>query len=453
MKNKIFYIILAVLLGNIIARAQTIKIMPGTTFKHVGIPYTIVLSNGAYFENNANVQGNNLVIKATGSGTNQIKGSGSLSIGQILMNKTTGQSLQLLKNVSIAKDITFSSGLLDLNGNNLLLADTALLVNESGTSHITGPSGGSVQIQANLNAPLAENPGNLGLVITSGANWGNTLISRSHNTFTSPGGGSSVARNYNIQPAINTALNAFLRMYYFDDEINALNETIFDFFQSTDNGAHWNNIGSVSRNVSQNFVNINGVQSMSLITLSTTNNPLPLLFTDLTANCEHNIATMQWRLPNPKDVASLQIEKSSNSTDWERVPQRIEIMSNVNYLYTFQDKDSPYSFYRLVFTGIDGEPNYSPVQTVNCKEGSPYFKLVQNPVRSQAQIEISSESNQYVSVQIFDIQGRLMITKPLNISSGNTSVHVDVNSLSSGMYHLRISNQQELLWNVKFVKQ
>lgn len=453
MKNKIFYIILAILSGNMIARAQTIKIMPGTTFKHTGIPYTIVLSNGAYFENNANVQGNNLIIKATGSGTNQIKGSGSLGIGQILVNKTAGQSLQLLKNVSIAKDVTFSSGFLDLNGNNLVLADTALLLNESSTSHITGPSGGSVQIQVNLNAPLAENPGNLGLVITSGANWGNTLISRSHNTFTSPGGGSSIARNYNIQPATNTALNAFLRMYYFDDETNALNENIFDFFQSADNGAHWNNIGSVSRNVSQNFVNINGVQSMSLLTLSTTNNPLPLLFTDLTASCDHNIATIQWRLPNPKDVASLQIEKSNNSTDWENVPPRIEVMPNADYLYTFQDKDAPYSFYRLMFMGMDGEANYSPVKTVNCKEGSPSFKLIQNPVSTQAHIEISSGSNQHISVQIYDIQGRLMITKPLDISSGNTSFHVDVNNLSAGMYHLRISNQQGLLWNVKFAKQ
>lgn len=453
MKNKLFNTIATILLCITAANAQVIKIMPGTTFKHIGTPYTIVLANDAFFENNANVQGLNLIIKATGSGTSQIKGSGSLSIGQILVNKAAGQSLQLLKDVNIAEDVTFNTGLLDLNGHNLLLADTASLVNESNTSHVVGTLGGSVQIQADLNAPLAENPGNLGLIITSGANWGNTIISRSHNTFTNPNGGSSIARNYNIQPTTNTALNAFLRMYYFDDEINSLNENTFDFFQSTDNGANWNNIGSVSRNVSQNFVNINGIQSLSLITLSTADNPLPLFITDLTAGCDLDKAVLKWRLPNPQKISSVQVEKSNNGTGWELLPEHIGMISDANYLYTFKEQGTSYSFYRLKCIGIGEDIHYSSVQPVNCQTGDLSFKLVQNPVRSAIQIDITASYSRQVAISLYDIQGRLVFTKPWNITTGNTSAYIDASNLSAGLYHLKIGNTRETLWQTKLVKQ
>jgi hypothetical protein len=452
MNRLSFYILAIALWCNIPVAAQGLKVMPGTTLKFSGGNYDLVLSDGAHLENNANIQSNNLVIVASGMGGNQIKGSGALSVGQILMNKTAGQILQLQKNINVANNVTFTGGLLDLNGFNLILADTALLLNESETSRIVGANGGSVQIQQHLNAPLAENPGNLGLVITSGADWGNTLISRSHNVFTNAGG-SSIARNFKVQPTNNTGLNAFLRMYYKDAELNGLDESILDFFHSVNNGLQWTNIGSVSRNVSQNFVNFNGIQSVALLTLSTTNNPLPLTLTDITANCNHNNPVLQWRITNPKTTSFFRVKKSGDGIDFITAAEHIDVNADEHYWYTFTDIPSSYSFYRLESLGIDGQVYYSPVQTVNCKDGNYVFRILQNPVVNVLQISIASQFNMDAGIQIFDLQGRLILSQPVRITPGLVTVSIDPGNLAKGMYQLRVSGRQELLWQTKFVKQ
>jgi hypothetical protein len=448
-----FFILPGILLCNIIVAAQGIKIMPGTTFKLTGGSLEVVMSGNTHFENNAAVQSNSLILKATGTGASQIKGSGALGVQQILVNKSAGQSVLLLKNVNVAGDVTFTSGLLDLNGSNLLLADTALLLNETETSRITGAAGGSVQIQNNLNSPLAENPGNLGLFITSGANWGNTVIRRSHNTFTNSGGGSSIARNYYVEPANNTGLNAFLRMYYLNAELNGLDENAFDFYHSTSGGVLWTDIGSVSRNTTLNFVNINGVQNVSLFTLSPTNNPLPLLLTDMAASCEHNTASVQWRTSSPQTTALFRIMKSNDGSDWETAADRIAVMPGADHLYIFTDTKPSYAFYRLESQNLDGTVAYSPVLAAGCNAENFGFSLLQNPVNDKLKIGVTSKNSKTVELQVFDLQGRLMISHPLNISPGVATLDIDAGKLAHGIYMLRINSQGEPFWSVKFVKQ
>jgi hypothetical protein len=448
-----FLILSSILLCHSIAIAQGIKIMPGTTFKLVGGSLDVVCAGATHFENNAPVQSSNLILKATGGGSSQIKGSGALAVRKILVNKSAGQSLLLLKNINVADDVTFSTGLLDLNGSNLLLADTALLLNESETSRITGAGGGSVQIQNNLNSPLAENPGNLGLIITSGADWGNTVIRRSHNTFTNSGGGSSIARNYYVEPANNTGLNAFLRMYYLDAELNGLDENAFDFYHSTNGGVLWTDIGLASRNTTLNFVNINGIQNLSLLTLSPLNNPLPLLLMDMTASCDHNKARLQWRTASPQSTSFFSVLKSKDGAAWEIVAGRVEVMPDADYLYTFTDATSPFPFYRLESISHDGSVAYSPILVANCSEENLTFNLLQNPVQDALLIGVTSKKNQEAEIQIFDLQGRLMITHPLKITPGVTKVNINAGHLPPGIYNLRINGPQELFWRIKFVKQ
>ncbi len=174
--NRIFiYPLLALLLTAAVSNAQGIKIMPGTTFKLTGGSYNLVLHDGAHLENNASLQNNNLVVKATGTGTSEIKGTGALGIGGMQVNKNPGQSIVLQKNLDVAQGVYFTSGLVDLNGFDLILADTALLVNETGTSRIAG-TGGAVQITRILDAPWPKTWGTWAWSSLSGANWGSTQI-------------------------------------------------------------------------------------------------------------------------------------------------------------------------------------------------------------------------------------------------------------------------------------
>ena len=453
MNRTYLYPLLGLLLTAGLSHGQGMKIMPGTTFKLTGGAYNLVLAGTMHLENNAPVNNTNLIIKGTGSTASILRGSAPLTVAELQVNKAGGQSIQLQKNVNVADGVTFTTGLIDLNSFDIILADTATLNNESETSRITG-TGGAVQITQNLNAPLAENPGNLGLVITSGANWGNTVIRRSPAANTSMNGGSSIRRSYQVTPASNTGLNAFLRMYYLDAELNALNESTLDFFRTDNGGTNWTNIGAAGRNTTQNFVNINGLQTMSLFTLSTTNNPLPIALRAFSIACIHSRAELQWRIDNPATVAFFRIDKSKDGTQWETVADRIEAQTSPEYTYTFTDIAALYPYYRLQAAAPDGAVSYSPVQQVNCDQNGYDFRLVQNPVSgNQVMLAVQAYAPlDDVMLLVYDLEGRVIQRKAVNIAAGSSSLSIEVPELAKGMYLVQMAHQQETLWQAKFVK-
>ncbi|HLZ85875.1 MAG TPA: hypothetical protein VKQ52_01490, partial [Puia sp.] len=107
--------------------------------------------------------------------------------------KTGGAGISLNQSVNIGGSVNFTSGLINLTGGNVYLQPAAFLKGESETSHITGTAGGYVEISGMLNAPTAVNPGNLGAIITSTQNLGNTVIQRGHEP-QNTGNGHSIAR-------------------------------------------------------------------------------------------------------------------------------------------------------------------------------------------------------------------------------------------------------------------
>ncbi len=347
------------------AWTQGIKIMPGTTFNQTGGTTYIVLADNAGFENNAALTSTALVLKGSGNGNTEIKGTDPLTVQQLHVNKTSGQMV-LQKDVTVANGVSFGSGLLDLNEHNLFLASTANLQNESEASRITGPLGGTVQITQDLNAPLAVNPGNMGIVISSGANLGTTTVKRSHKINTNLFGGSSIARSYEIMPANNNGLAAQLRAYYFDAETNTLDENTFEFYRSGNGGYDWQGIGAVSRDATLNFVNISNLSTMAMYTLSNAGNAL-----------------------------------HANSSS----------------------------------------------------KGINRFVLLQNPVVSTLIIAAQSDGSMILNAAVYDMAGRSVIARQVNVTDGNSKLSIDINTLPTGNYVLTFADKDRQVWQSKFVKQ
>ncbi len=73
-------------------------------------------------------------------------------MAQLQVKQTCGPDDDSLKNVNVADGVYFNSGNLDLNGFDVILADTAALNNESEASRVVGGAG-AVQITQSLDAP------------------------------------------------------------------------------------------------------------------------------------------------------------------------------------------------------------------------------------------------------------------------------------------------------------
>lgn len=197
-------------------------------------------------------------------------GAGTTELKNVIVDVPDGE-LKLNGNVQVNGNLTFTGGSLNLNSNQLLLAPTSQVINESNSSGITDPTGGEVEITVELNAPNQVNPGNLGAIITSSANLGLTTIRRGHIAQTG-GDHPGVLRYYDISPANNQNLDATLRFTYLDDELNGIPEGELDLWRNP--GIYWEHKGFTTRNTSGNYVEITGINSFSRWTLAGTNAPL-----------------------------------------------------------------------------------------------------------------------------------------------------------------------------------
>jgi hypothetical protein len=75
------------------------------------------------------------------------------------------------------------------------------------------------------------------------------------------------------------------------------------------------------------------------------------------------------------------------------------------------------------------------------------FSLVPNPAHSELQINWFNTSQ--MTVQIFDIRGKLLHTKLVNAAA----TELDIQDLSAGTYLLQLSNTSGTTVQKKFVKQ
>ena len=167
------------------------------------------------------------------------------------------------KDISVYQALPFSAGLLDLHNFNITLNQPGgTLSGENENRRIFSSSGGEVRQTLSLNAPNQANPAMLGAMLTSASNLGATLIRRGHQPRTGICS-SGMKRYFIIQPANNSALNATLRFYYFDAELNGIAENDLTLYRIDNGGLNWTMVGFDTRNNTENWVEKTAVASFS----------------------------------------------------------------------------------------------------------------------------------------------------------------------------------------------
>ncbi len=150
----------------------------------------------------------------------------------------------------------------DLNGQDVVLGNSAFLIEENGTFY--GASG-TISTTRNLSNISSENVAGLGAIITTAADMGSTTIVRGHNAYPF-GTNNSTKRYFDITPTNNIELSASLSFLYRESELNGNTESGLELFKSTDNKSTWiNQNGTV--NTTSNMVSLSGISAFSSYTL------------------------------------------------------------------------------------------------------------------------------------------------------------------------------------------
>lgn len=209
--------------------------------------------------------------KFTGKTNSAISGASLPAFGVIVVAKEGTAQIMLQRNINIVRQVIFESGLFNLNSHTVNLGPAALVLAEREHTRFIGNNGGFISINVLINVPAtAVNPGNLGAIITPSKNMGSVLIRRGHQVQFDERAprNTSIQRFYDINPSINTNLNATLRFLYFEAELAGKNESRLELFRSINtSNTRWDHEGFTSRNTVNNYVEKTGINSFSRWTL------------------------------------------------------------------------------------------------------------------------------------------------------------------------------------------
>jgi hypothetical protein len=200
---------------------------------------------------------------------------------------------------------------------------------------------------------------------------------------------------------------------------------------------------------------LNGSTSMSYIVSCQT--PLPITLTSFTTECENGVTLLKWTTESEQNSDYFQIERSRNGIEWGLISQ-VKAMGNSNTTknYQFYDMSSGGNFegyYRLKQVDFDGNFEFFGPNSVECYlvENVHNIEIFPNPVKSELFIGIRNSILGNGEVIITDFYGKIVKKDQINLSQGYTLIEVDVKSLLSGFYIIKIvSNDTKFV--SKFIK-
>ncbi len=431
---------------------DTLKLTAGAELKLTGA--VVITLENMHLDNDG------LIVQAAGDGsfyfsgnnTTRLLGNTLPSFDVLEIAKTAGAQLTLQRNISVVSAINLNSGYLNLNNNNILLQPAALLNGESETSRITGTNGGFVEITRTLNAPVLVNPGNLGAIFTSSQNLGSTVIRRGH-TAQPIGTGNSVNRYFDISPTNNTGLNATFRFQYLDAELNGLDEHSLSLWENAGNNT-WSSIGFDNRNTTANYVEKTGLSGFSVWTLNVPAGSLPVKFISFNAICENEKISLVWKTAEEVNSSRFDIERTSNGVNWIIIGQvTASGYSQSEKTYTYNDAGPLFSgtMYRIVEYDLDGRRQYSGIVSASC-DRKESIRVWPNPVEDIVRLNIYSNSQSQILIQVYDSKGALVLMQKDNLVQGSNQLTVPVQKLARGIYQLKATYQKGITKTFRLVK-
>ncbi len=167
-------------------------------------------------------------------------------------------------------------------------------------------------------------------------------------------------------------------------------------------------------------------------------------------NCNRNII---WKLEESINLEKTIIEYSYTGKKWDALQEiRSNNVQKAENRFT-SSLNIAITYYRLKFVDFDGSINYSETIKSISKCTSKEIKHFPNPVQNTLILVLSSDIKERENkVEIYDINGKLMIQFDNIQDFLNDNVRLDVSYLQPGIYNLIITQGNESIFSSRFVK-
>ncbi|MEX1188759.1 MAG: T9SS type A sorting domain-containing protein [Bacteroidia bacterium] len=398
-------------------------------------------------------------------------------LGNLYLFKTDPTAMVSLEYpIEVNVNLTMNSGLIDLNGNNLIIGNT------STNGNITGGSVNSYVVSWLSNAP-------------------NGILRRYSNTFTSyffPVGdenfyspvtvnltGASATLNPYLDAAVaaiphpnigtaTTYINRYwtveptgitdptynVNLSYVAADVVGVEATLYPFKW---NPGGWVGaggspssavMGTGSVNTGAKTLNWSGLFTFSEFTGIGDGSPLPIELLSFSAKPSAGSVDLEWTTSSEINNNYFVVERSQDLVVIEEL-EKVQGAGNSNVIRNYKQTDSnPYngvSYYRLSQYDFNGDVSRSDWVAIQFEESLNLSISFFNVQKSTRSIEFALNSNgEPLQVELLDTYGRTLSTS--NLATSGTAINrIAVGDIASGVYYLRVITDKGGLVVRKFV--
>lgn len=175
--------------------------------------------------------------------------------------------------------------------------------------------------------------------------------------------------------------------------------------------------------------------------------PLPLELTSFTGKAVNCSALLSWTTAEESGMSHFDLQKSIEGVSFDQLAKIATKGSNSHYTYTDRDGATAKRYYRLRIVSMDGKESYSNVLSLDVDCAQPQEVTVYpNPLNDKITVAGINPGNR---LSITDVTGRVVSATVAN----NTIQHIDMSTLSNGLYLLHVVSDNSSVTTVKLVKQ
>ncbi len=188
--------------------------------------------------------------------------------------------------------------------------------------------------------------------------------------------------------------------------------------------------------------------------------PLPVEFINVSAKQKGTGIVINWSTASEINNKYFDVERSiDGGSNWNIVSTTKSSGSNSTGLKNYNAYDSKpvsgYNFYRIKQVNLDGSFKYSSIVNVKVDLDKTVATVIANPFVSNLGIDFLSKTSQPISLTLFDLTGKKIVSDKWIIPSGSSRKIFDkANNIQKGIYILSILDANGLsIYNSKLVKQ
>ncbi|MDX1904886.1 MAG: T9SS type A sorting domain-containing protein [Thermonemataceae bacterium] len=181
--------------------------------------------------------------------------------------------------------------------------------------------------------------------------------------------------------------------------------------------------------------------------------PLDAQLLNFNGNAQEGYDFLEWQIKQDKNMQYFILEASADGQNFQRIAQVNKKEENTEiaaYNYLHKTPFNFITYYRLKVVS-DNKTAYSNIISIGREGLAGEIKLYPNPAKDYFVVEIPSDTNAAISMEIIDILGKSIEKRYAQLKQGFNKYTFDTSALPSATYVLKIRTDKQIFSPIKLV--